>query len=162
MSFVYNHDVRGLHTRINRFIVELLKSGSSSVSQVSSFDQARLQSYLTAVKTYHAWVVGQPQLDLPETNPREYELDENPNIEVVENESVRDVIVLLELARDELVNSQSARNASGVIGFDSTRFLSVVDKAQAFLDTYIADVTPLDLPESSPMREVTGPGDTGV
>lgn len=161
-SFVYNHDVSGMHRRINRFIVELLRCASSGVSQVSEYDQERLQTYLNAIVSYHDWVTGQPQLDLPETHPREHTLDSNPEIVDIENESIQDVCTLLTLCRDELANGQSSRQGSGLISFDSSRLIAVVDKVQAFLDTYIAVTTPLDLPESSPASSMTPAGRTGV
>jgi len=90
MAFVYNHDVAGLHRRTNRFIEELQRSASSGGSQVSGHDMTRLGTYLQAITTYTDWVVSQPQLDLPETHPREWELDPNPTVADIENESVVD------------------------------------------------------------------------
>lgn len=161
-GYVYNHDILGLHRRINRFIEEVAKSTSSGGSQVSSHDQDRLSTYLVAIRGYHNWVVDQPLLDLPETHPRKWPLQDNPIVPEIENESAIDVVNMLELARDELVNGQSARNASGLTKFDSSRLMAVVLKAEKFLTDYIAVVTPLDLPESSPMKEATSPGRTGV
>ena len=161
-TFVYNHDVSGLHRRINRFIVELLRSVSSGVSQVNSFDQERLQSYLDAITAYHGWVVDQPQLDLPETHPRQINLNANPTVDTIENESLQDVVTLLTIARDELVSSQSSRQGSGLVPFDSARLTAIVDKVQHFLVDYIGTTTPLDLPESSPDASITPPGSTGV
>lgn len=159
----YNHDVAGMYRRINRFIVEILKSVSSGGSQVNSFDQTRLQSYIGAIRAYHNWVIGQPQLDLPETHPRIIQLETAPAVPAeVENESVRDVVYMLELARDELVNGQTSRNPSGFVSFDSARLTAVVDKVEALLLNYIQTVTPLDLPESSPSRTISSAGLTGV
>ncbi len=162
MSFVYNQDVRGLHSRMNRFITEMLHSQSANLSEVNAFDQTRLTTYLDAIETYHDWVTNQPDLDLPETSPRQYTLDTDPSVPVMENESIRDVIELIQLARDELTNSQSARKPAGMVSFDSIRLMAVVNKVRAFLNDYISTTTPLDLPESSPMREVTEPGKVGV
>lgn len=161
-AFVYNHDVVGLHRRLNRFIEEFSRSQSSPWSEILASDLTRARSYLNALRVYKAWVVAQPQLDLPETHPREYELDANPDIPDIENESVRDLINLFELTRDELVNGQSARVGSGLIAFDAIRFDAIVAKATAFLDDYVEPATPIDLPESSPMREITPPGAGGV
>lgn len=161
-AFVYNHDIIGFYTRLNRFLIELLKSQSSGVSQLNAFDQARLKAYLANVRGYHAWVTAQPQLDLPETSPRQWPLDEAPTIEIVENEEVNDIVRMLVLARDELTGSQSARLSSGLIKFDSDRFTAMVTKVEAFLDTYVNPLTPLDLPESSPDAAMSGPGKTGV
>jgi hypothetical protein len=161
-AFVYNHDVAGLQRRINRFIEEFAKSQSSPWSEVLAHDFNRAKSYLNALRAYKAWVVAQPQLDLPETHPRQHVLEENPAIPEIENESVRDLVVLFELLRDELINGQSARIGSGLIAFDAIRFDAVVTKTEAFLDDYVAPATPLDLPETSPMKAITPPGATGV
>jgi len=161
-AIVYNHDVQGLHRRINRFIVEAINAASNGVSMVSDADQSRMSTYLVAIKTYVAWVVSQPVLDLPETHPREYVLEENPAVPVIENESLLDLIHLFTLARDEMVNGQSGRMASGLIRFDNDRILAIIAKAESFLSDYVAIVTPLDLPESSPMHVLAGQGKKGV
>ena len=159
---VYNHDVAGLYRRINRFISELMHSVSGGTSNVRTADKERLSSYLSAIRAYHDWVIGQPELDLPETHPRQIELEIAPDPSKVENESVRDLITMLEIARDETVNGQSARDAAGMNKFDSARLIAVIEKCEAFLKDYIDTTTPLDLPESSPMREITAPGKKGA
>lgn len=160
--FVYNHDICGLHRRMNRFIEELVKSVSSSTSQVNSFDISRLQSYLGALRAYRDWVVAQPQLDLPESHPKQHELLADPEVPQLENESIGDVIRMMELAREELVNSQSARDPAGLNQFDLSRLTAVIDKIDAFLTSYVNVATPLDLPESSPQAALSGPGRKGV
>ena len=160
----YNHDVAGLCTRIHRFIVEMKKSVSSGTAQVNTFDQERLGAYLQAVRTYRDWILGQPQLDLPETHPRMLDIPLLPDDDVdnIENESLRDVARLLKLAILELANSQSSRHASGLIPFDANRLTALVEKTQALLDGYIHTVDPLDLPESSPAHAMSGAGKGGV
>lgn len=162
MTEVLNHDVAGLCRRVNRFIVELNKSVSSSVHDMNEFDQGRLNDYLAAIRAYRTWVVAQPHLDLPETHPRPIEIGPNPEPPDVENESVRDIVNLMEICRDELVSSQSARNPAGLIVFDDNRAMALVEKCQAFLDNYIKATQPMDLPETSPLRPVSGPGLTGI
>lgn len=161
-QITYNHDVSGFHRRINRFIVELIFSVSSSGSQLNKFDQERLATYVAAIRGYQDWVNGQPTLDLPDTHPRSYTLDENPIVPDLENESVVDTIRMLELARDELAKSQSSRNAAGLTPADSLRLTAMIDKVDSFLNTYISDITPLDLPESSPQTEMSGSGQDGI
>lgn len=159
---VYNSDVAGLHRRINRFIVEMAKSASNQSSLMSEFDQNRLESYLSAVKAYVGWVVSQPALDLPETSPREYQLDEDPVLTVVENEAITDILRMLEVAREEMVNGQSARMPCGLLVFDVQRLNAIVNKIEKFLIDYVRVITPLDLPESSPSRAIAPKGSTGV
>lgn len=158
----YNTDVYGLVRRINRFIEEVIKSQSSGVSKTSTFDVGRMRSYIMAMRAYLAWVTSQPELDLPETGPRPTNLPPSPVIPLIENESLYDVAVLFELARDELSNSQSSRMSSNLIGFDASRFTAILDKAEKFIDEYVTAVDPLDLPETSPSKEVTGKGIQGV
>jgi len=155
---VQNHDIYGLVRRINRFIVELVKAASANVSEMTGHDQRRLVSYLDALKAYKEWIVGQPVLDLPETHPQNYELAANPTVPPLENESVADVVNLLCKLRDEMIASQSARYASTMLVHDATRFDAIVAKVEAFLSDYVGAATPLDLPESSPKTELTGPG----
>jgi hypothetical protein len=161
-AITYNTDVYGVVRRINRFIEEIFLSASSGVSQTSAFDVARAKSYINAIRNYVAWITGQPALDLPETGPRPITLPANPVIPLIENESLFDLATLLELARDEVAGSQSSRLSSNLIGFDAKRLIAVLDKADAFIATYVTVIDPLDLPESSPSKNMSGPGKTGV
>lgn len=159
---VNNHDIAGINSRINRFIEELVKSVSSGTSQLNQFDQARLVTYLDAIDTYHDWVISQPNLDLPETHPRAITLNQSVPSMTVENDSINDLVRILTIARDEIVNSQSARDAAGLNKFDSNRLRSIVSKCRKFLSDYIVPTNPLDLPESSPAVAQSGAGRTGI
>ena len=155
---VANHDIVGIDARINRFMVEIAKAGSADLSEVSTFDHVRANTYLAALVTYLDYVQAMPELDLPETTPRKYVLDLAAAVPDVENESVNDLLRLFSLMRDELAVSQSARRASRLIDFDEGRIRALILKAQNFLSTYVAVATPLDLPESSPKEPQTGHG----
>jgi hypothetical protein len=154
--------VFSLVRRLNRFIVEVTKSQSSGISQSMPYDVTRILSYTGSIRSFVAWVVGQPLLDLPETGPTEMNLPESPVIPSMENESAFDICMLLEIARDELANSQSSRMSTNLMKFDHDRLLAVVTKLENFVTTYINVAEPLDLPESSPMALVTGKGIQGV
>jgi len=158
----YNTDVFGFVRRINRFIEEVFKGQSSGVSKTSQFDVARAQSYIGALRGYLAWVLAQPELDLPETSSRAIALPASPKIPSIENESLYDLAVLLELARDELAHSQSSRLSSNLIQFDAKRLEAILDKVDAFITSYILVIDPLDLPETSPSYPMAPPGLTGV
>jgi hypothetical protein len=158
----YNTDVWSIVRRLNRVIVEVTKSQSSSVSATLPFDVARVKSYTASIKAFVDWVVAQPLLDLPETGPQEMPLPASPVIPDMENESAHDIVNLLEIARDEVANSQSARLSTNLLKFDYDRLVAILEKINKFVDTYIGVAEPLDLPESSPMFAVTGPGLTGV
>ena len=162
MAIVYNSDIQGLHNRINRYIIECLKAVSHATSLINDFDLERIKSYLSALRYYHDYVIKQPQIDAPETSPREYALQTDPVVPPIENEMLKDIIRDMERMRDEMTNSQSARNAAGLLGFDSVRFLSYIAKTENYISDYVLNAQPLDMPESSPMTPVSGPGQTGV
>jgi hypothetical protein len=165
-GIIFNHDLVGIWNRMNRFIRELQQATSANSSQMNTFDQVRLDSYLKGILAYVAWVASQPQLDLPKTSPRSYLLEAPVNPAPVENEEVNDLFHMFETARDELISSESARLPSGFVVFDQTRFVAVINKAQAFLGNYIATFTPMDMPEAGGMKPisefVTGTGQQPV
>jgi|OpeIllAssembly_1097287.scaffolds.fasta_scaffold17393_4 hypothetical protein len=157
----FNIDVHSVVRRYNRLLFEVSKAQSSGVSFTNPFDVNRLLSYIGSMRNFQSWIVSQPLLDCPETGPTEMDLPENPKMPMLENESMMDVINLIEIARDEISNSQSARMPTNLIKFDYDRQQSYLAKVEQLL-TYIAASEPLDLPESSPMADVTGPGRMGV
>jgi len=157
----YNIDVHSIVRRYNRFLQEVNKAQSSGVSFTNPFDVARLSSYISSMEAYQNWIVSQPLLDCPETGPIEMDLPVSPTLPVMENESMQDVINLVEIARDEVANSQSSRMPTNLLKFDKDRQDSYLLKLRQLL-AYVAAAEPLDLPESSPMADVTGPGRMGV
>lgn len=157
----YNIDVHSVVRRYNRVLVEIVKSQSSGVSQTLPFDITRITSYIAAINNFLDFVVGQPILDCPETGPTEVPLPPSPTIPYIENESAYDLMQLLEIARDEIANSQSSRIPTNLVKFDYERQKAYLQKASNLLG-YIGTVEPLDLPESSPMTPVSGPGNLGV
>lgn len=162
MAQVNNQDIVGLYDRLTRFYEEVGKSVSSGVSLYTTFDQERTMHFLDAALAYHKWVTDQPALDLPESHPALYELEPLPVIPNVENESVNDIVRLFKASIAEIVNSQSARLPAGFISYDSARFVAIINKMKKFMTDYVAKVTPLDLPESSPEAPSSGPGKTGI
>jgi len=156
-----NVDIHSITRRYNRILMEILKSQSSGVSQVMPFDVVRILSYIAAMTAYQAFVVAQPLLDCPETGPMDIPLPPSPVIPYIENESGYDIMQLIEIARDELTNSQSARLPTNMIKFDYARQQGYLGKISALVG-YIGVSEPLDLPESSPMDAVTGHGARGV
>lgn len=160
-TMTYNTDVHSIVRRYNRMIEEVFRSQSSGISFTNQFDVRRLRSYIGAMQAFQAFIVGQPLLDCPETGPTEMPLPDNPTVPIIENESMADVMNLIEIARDEVANSQSGRMPTNLLGFDYERQRAYLAKILTLLD-YVAASEPLDLPESSPMAEVSGPGRTGV
>jgi hypothetical protein len=93
---VYNYQVAGLIRRLRRFRFESVKAASSGLAHVSGHDLVRARAYLKAVISYLDWVVSQPQLDLPESTPTSIDLGEPEALEMPENESLVDMMVMYE------------------------------------------------------------------
>jgi hypothetical protein len=142
--------------------MELCKSASANVTDYKSADKARLISYFDQLRKYIAWAVSQPEMDFVETHPLSQTLPPCPAIPDTENPDTQDLIQLFSRMRDELVNCQSARMASGLVSHDQERFLSIIERGEKYLAEYIDDTAPLDLPESTPHLPVTGAGNVGV
>jgi len=157
----FNIDVHSVVRRWNRVLMEIIKSQSSGVSQTMPFDLVRIKSYLNAMEAFQSFIVSQPLLDCPETGPTEMPLPVPPVIPYLENESAYDLLMLVEIARDEIGNSQSSRLPTNFVQFDFGRQQNYINKARKLVE-YIEAAEPLDLPESSPMAAVTGPGRLGV
>lgn len=160
--FVYNSDIEFLHKKIKRAVYELAHSQSSGVSEVIEPDRVRLQSYINTLRTAKNWVTSQPQLDLPETHPMTFDLEELEDLPEIENDAIVNSIRILVALDNELVNSTSARVSSGLNVHDAKRFDDIVTKAEAFLTNYITPATPIDEPESSPSKKTTPGGRRGV
>ena len=159
---VFNYQIAGLIRRLRRFRFETVKAASSSLAHVTEHDLERARAYLAAVLSYLDWVVSQPQLDLPESTPREIDLGSAEPLNMPENESLVDMMVMYDLLEIEIGNSQSARLGDSIISHDEKRVRAVAAKMESFLKDYVEIHLPLDLPESAPFREQTGPGRTGV
>lgn len=156
-----NTDIDGFVRRANRAIKELSKSQSSGVSGTSSFDVVRAKSYIAGLRTYLAFITSEPLMDLPETGPTAIDLPERVVIPPMENESTYDLCVFIKLAVDEISNSQSSRNSSGLVIHDLKRIIPILDRADSFLTKFMMVIDPLDNPETSPGTPSTGLGIRG-
>lgn len=159
---VFNHDVLLIAQGVNRYIDEMAHSQSANVSGLTPADKARLLSYTAALRRLRDWVQAQPILDLPETHPRQFELEADPVVPEIENDAIAQIIRLFEAARIELVNSASARMASRLVPHDEARLTAIIEKIDSFVTSYIDPSEPLDLPESSPQESPVGPGRGGI
>lgn len=159
---IYNQDVIGLVSRLDRFHEELFKSVSAGTSELNEFDLERTQKALAALTGYLDWIQAQPHLDLPESHPNPYPVPAAPAALPVESEIVNDILRIYSVLRIEMVNSQSSRKAANIIGFDEKRWRSLIAKLENYLKDYVAGYTPLDLPESSPKMPMSGPGRQGA
>ena|SRR5579872_2186564 len=161
-TYTYNLDVAGAADRIVRFINELQESASASSDEVTNPDQVRIASYLDAIDSYHAWVLAQPELDITTKIESTYPLDALPALVNVDNESIEDLIRMMQLTWRELTAGRSSAMPAGYNKYDSSRLKANTAKMRDFLQSYIQKVDPVDLPESGPQFPHAPQGNAGV
>lgn len=159
---VYNIDVTYLADKLARYAGEVQMSVSSNVAFVNEFDMARLQAYLSDIDAAVAYVLNQPQLDLPESHPMLHAIQPFPAQTNMESDEWDHVFRLLRSGYIELTNSQSSRLGAGLMPFDARRISALVAKTRQWLDDYVTKRSPMDLPETSPQQAMSAAGKTGV
>jgi len=155
---VQNMDIAGLIRRVRRIREEIRKSVSASLMHTTDRDQERIGSYLDAIEAYFDWMVDQPQQDFVEWHPTDIDLGEAPLEALPENEALADMTQQFYALEEELAYCASARMHTSIMEHDERRFREITAKIRNFLEGYIANVQPLDMPESTPSRELTGKG----
>jgi hypothetical protein len=158
----YNMDIVTLVRYLDRFVFEAWKCVSSGFSDTTDYDIERLNTYLERLRGYKNFCISLPLLDLPDSSPHLYALQEPHDTSTCENEAIDNMIRILQRARLELVASQSSRRNNGLQVHDQTRLESAIERAQNLIDNYIIPLQPTDLPESTPHRDMTGHGRQGV
>lgn len=159
---ILNHDLENFIRRERRYKKELIKSVSSNVSDFNVHDQARFVKYINSLIFFLDWMTKQDLLDLPESSPYIIEVEDLTKAMDMENDDVALLVRLFEVLELEVVNSGSARQSNGLQVFDKTRIMAVITKVINFMTDYVAKTNPIDLPESSPMHELTGHGEQGI
>lgn len=162
MENTYNIDIVGLCNRLGRYIEELQSFASGNTGEVYPADLTRIKSYLSGMRTYHDAIQGMARMDYVETNAKMEVLRPLPAQVDLENESLNDMVRYLMRAHMELTNSASARDSSKLNKYDSARFLASIDRAEVFAAQYIEQVTPLDMPNSSPRAAAVQEGKVGI
>jgi hypothetical protein len=157
-----NIHVPELYNMIIRFIVEVQKSQSANTSVNNDFDLKRYKTYFNALRVKISVMKHPSSLDLPETDPYLFALRELPELVDKENEVINQLSLFMRAMALELRKSQSADNSSGIVSFDRTRLLALVEECETYITDYAMNVQPLDLPESTPRAPVQGPGLDGT
>ncbi len=158
----YNSNVAALVARANDFMTEAYRSASANIAQLMPYDLERFTAQIAAQKSYiNNYMITAPLLDQPKTGPTEKPLDPAPKITEVENQTIMELIGLIQTFRDEVGSSQSSRLPNNATKFDVTRWNTYLDKMSTLLD-FAAKSEPLDLPESTPDEPMVGPGNRGV
>lgn len=159
---VKNQNIASIARRIARAKFELNKSGSSNQNEFELADIVRQESYLADLLGYLNYIVAQTPLDLPESRPDDFAVEDPVKYELMENEAGNDLMGMYDGLEQEVLNCVSASRYSGMNRFDEKRMRDAIAATQAFIANYIRVLTPIDYPESSPMRAGTGQGRSGV
>jgi len=163
VTSVLNQDVAGLAERVDEVIFEVARSQSANLTDMRPFDRTRIDEYNGMLNRYAAWVTDAPDIDLPETHPRDYPIKYiSADVDAdVENKALRDLIRMYRSLITELTNSQSARAANGLTVHDKRRFDLVMQKIEKFIVDYVDNTQPLDMPESAPSSDAVEQGYVG-
>jgi hypothetical protein len=157
---VYNQDIAGFDGRLRRALKELQSSQSSMGNEFHPADLERFSRMIAAGNAYIDFVVGEPNLDVPETFQSQFTLEPFGEYVDVESEIVNDLQRQIIRMRTEMINSQSARRPAGFHPDDVKRFRDYLAKISKYLTDYVAKASPLDVPASSPEDKV-GPAPLG-
>jgi len=161
---VLNQDVAGLAERVDEVIYEIARSQSANLTDMRPFDRERIDQYNAMLNRYAEWITAAPDVDLPETHPRDYPIkyiSEEVDADV-ENKALRDLIRYYRAVLTEVTNSQSARAGNGLTVHDKRRFDLVMLKVQNFLSSYVDETQPIDMPESAPSSDAVEQGFSGI
>lgn len=145
---VFNMDVAGYIRRLRAMKNELVQSNSAKLPAISDADLKRFRSHLESLEQYAVYACDQCELDLPKWSPKEIELGESVKVEGVSNHSIIDILAMVEAVEVEMVQSQSARQSSGLISHDEERLDAIMGKIHALLDSFVSTVPPQDLPNN--------------
>ena len=158
----HNPDLVGLDALYNRILEECYHCSSASGNEMNDHDMTRNRSYIAAIRYKLSYLTGLKELDTPKVHPRRYLTRADAVVALVENESINELIIKYQVGRDELRNSNSARQGSGIKDFDYIRQTAIVDDIENYINEYVEKATPLDFVESSPRRTVSPAGKTGI
>ena len=154
-----NLDIAGLLRRLDRALVEVTKSQSTSINTTLPFDMTRLISYVDSAKAYRVFMTGQPFMDCPETTPIRVEVLCYGQILPMDNDSIWDIAQIIDSTMLELSKSQSANISNGFpVPQDGIRFDAYMARIEKLISVYMTPSEPLDYPESSPRFATTGDG----
>lgn len=167
-----NSNMVGLVERIDESLVEMLLSASAAVNEFRQADQTRVNTYFTAWEKLVAFMANDPELDSPQTSPQKVPVvfrsnldsitdedgQEQPIVQDPENKALRDLTRDMRTLMGEMALSNSRRLPNGISPHDENRFAMHLNKMRAFMTSYVGEVTPLDLPETSPAHAESGHG----
>ena len=153
---VRNMDVVGCVERADRYAFDMTKFESAMQNIITEFDMGRIQSYVGALRTYVNTLNSAPATDNPFSYPGMYHIEyltENVDFDQVKNKALRDIIRQIVNLWVNMSRSESADRSNGFETFDVGRWNLHLDRIDFYIQGYIDQALPLDLPESSQFED---------
>jgi hypothetical protein len=153
---VRNQDVVGAVERADRYAFDIAKFESANINEITDFDMTRIQSYMAALRGYVNTLNTAPATDNPHSYPGMYTiyyLTQGFNFDTVKNKALRDILRMLVNTWVNMSRSESADKSNGFLEFDVSRWNLHIDRIDFYIDSYIKQALPLDLPESSAFED---------
>jgi len=160
-----NINVRDLWYRFQRTIEELVLAGSTnSASHMRDDDYKRMKQNMKYIRDAAMVAKDAVQQDSPFTLTREYTLEHWFDDErILENDDMDSIKTMLVLARDGLaLSAQSNRQPNRLHMQDGDRLIAALDAIDEHVTKVTLENTPMDFPATSPTREVSPAGRTGI
>jgi hypothetical protein len=155
-TIVNNMDVVGTVERLDRYCYDILRFESSRQNVITEFDLARIRTYIDASRIYVDTLNNAPSTDNPFSYPGQYTivyLTKDYNFAETKNKAIRDIVRMWVNTWVNMSRSESADRSNGFSPFDVTRFNLNMDRMTYYLDQYVIESLPLDLPESSQFQD---------
>ena len=149
---VRNMDIVGAVERADRYAFDMCRFESASQNIITEFDITRIQSYNNALRLYVDTLAAAPATDNPHSYPGQYTiyyLTENFDFDTVKNKALRDITRMYVNLWVNLSRGESADMSNGYTKFDLHRFHLHMDRIDYYINSYIEQALPIDLPESS-------------
>ena len=153
---VRNPDIVGAVERADRYAFDMCRFESASINEITEFDINRILSYNSALRTYIQTLNDAPPTDNPHSYPGMYNLyykTEAFDFDSVVNKAIRDIVRQYVNLWVNLSRSESADKSNGYLVYDYTRAMTHLDRIDYYIDSYIKQALPIDLPESSKFED---------
>lgn len=151
----HNICVQAIDMMIYRTVQELTKSVSGRVTGLTQKDMDRIDTYYNRIIEY-VDLVSQDMVDykyliqLKLTDIQVYAIQ-------VENEAVNAAVQYLLASDIQIRICQSTRLNDGLLEPDKEDLLEGINKSKSVIDLYFGSNNPLDMPQSTPSKEVVLP-----
>lgn len=153
---VRNMDIVGAVERADRYAFDMCRFESVMLNEITSFDITRILSYNSAMRAYVDTLAAAPATDNPHSYPGMYHIEyltKDFDFDTVKNKGIRDIVRQYVNMWVNLSRGESADRSNGFLTFDLHRFHLHMDRIDYYINSYIQQALPIDLPESSAFED---------